>query len=190
MFAYCGNNPVSHIDNKGYFWNTIIGTVAGAVVGGISAWIMGTDVAAGMVSGAITGAISGVALDITIATGGAGLAALAAVSVVSGIGGATGSYVNQRMNGISHQNINWGMVAIDGIWGIIGGALSFGTADVGGITEKTVKQTLSQSIKAIGKQAVSDLATTSVIGIGTWYNASKLHTLRARKCEISRELTY
>ena len=157
---------MSRIDRSGYFWNTIIGTVAGAIAGGVSAWIMGTDIKAGMVSGAISGAISGAALDITIATGGAGLIALAAVSMASGVGGAAGSYVNQRMNGTDHKSIDWATVAIDGVWGAIGGALSFGVADIGGATVKTTREIISQPIKKVAKQAVSDFAATSVIALG------------------------
>ena len=190
MFAYCSNNPVSRLDNEGYFWNTLIGTAAGIIAGGVSAWIMGTDIKAGMVSGAISGAISGAALDITIATGGAGLIAFAAVSAASGVGGAAGSYVNQRMNGTAHDNIDWATVAIDGVWGAVGGALSFGVADIGGATVKTAKQIISQPAKKVAEQAVSDFATTSVIALGAWYNGSKMHTLRARKCAVNRELTY
>jgi len=69
------------------------------------------------VSGALSGAISGAAVDIAIATGGVGLVALAGVALASGAGGAASSYVNQRMNGRSHDEVDWGTVAIDGVWG-------------------------------------------------------------------------
>lgn len=132
LYAYCDNNHVVRADHAGEFWNTIIGTVAGAIVGGVSAAIMGTSIKAGLVSGAVSGGLAGAALDITIATGGTGLVALAIVSGGSGIGNAIASYTNQRMNGISHNEINWSTVVIDGLWGVVAGALSFGVADIGG----------------------------------------------------------
>ena len=180
MFTYCGNNPIVRADAGGKIWNTLIGAAAGALIGGISAAIMGTDIKAGIVSGAISGAISGAAVDITIATGGAGLVALAAVTAASGAGGAASSYVNQRMNGTSHKDVDWGTVAVDGIWGAVGGALSFGMADVGGQTVKTLRQTLAQPLKNIGKQAATDFATATVIAFGTWLNGTKMNTMRSR----------
>ena len=106
MFAYCGNNPIIREDNSGDFWNTFIGAAAGAIVGGLTAAIMGTDIKACVVSGALNGAITGAAVDIAIATGGVGIVAFAAVTVAGGVGGATSSYVNQRMNGISHKDVD------------------------------------------------------------------------------------
>jgi RHS repeat-associated protein len=180
MFAYCGNNPVSREDDGGAFWNTIIGTVAGAIVGGATAAIMGTDISAGIVSGALSGAISGAAVDIAIATGGVGLVALAGVAAASGAGGAAGSYVNQRMNGVEHKDVDWGTVIIDGAWGAVGGAVSFGMADVGGITCKTLAANLALKGKDLVVQAGSDFATAAVISSGIWLNGSKMNMLYKR----------
>ena len=131
LYAYCGNHPILRSDENGQFWNTILGTISGAIVGGVTAALSGTNVTAGILSGALSGAISGAAVDIAIATCGTGLIALAAVAGASGLGGAAGSYVSQRMNGESHNDVNWGDVVMDGVWGAIGGALSYGVADVG-----------------------------------------------------------
>ena len=185
LFAYCGNNPVSRADSNGHFWNTVIGAVAGAIVGGVSAALSGTDITAGIVSGALSGAISGAAVDIAIATGGVGLVALAGVALASGAGGAASSYVNQRMNGRSHDEVDWGTVAIDGVWGAIGGALSFGTADVGGKTCKTLAENLALKGKAFWSQAASDFATTITIAAGTWLNGTKMNLLREGKATVA-----
>ena len=131
LYAYCDNNPVMRVDSDGEFWNTVIGALSGAIIGGISAALFGTDVWAGIASGAISGGISGLALDIAIATGGTGIVAFSLVVTVSGLGSSLGSYVNQRMNGTEFEDIAWGAVVIDGVWGAIGGALSFGAADIG-----------------------------------------------------------
>ena len=185
LFAYCGNNPVSRADSNGHFWNTVIGAVAGAIVGGVSAALSGTDITAGIVSGALSGAISGAAVDIAIATGGVGLVALAGVALASGAGGAASSYVNQRMNGRSHDEVDWGTVAIDGVWGAIGGALSFGTADVGGKMCKTLAENLALKGKAFWSQAASDFATTITIAAGTWLNGTKMNLLREGNATVA-----
>ena len=177
MFAYCGNNPIIREDNSGDFWNTFIGAAAGAIVGGLTAAIMGTDIKAGVVSGALNGAITGAAVDIAIATGGVGIVAFAAVTVAGGVGGATSSYVNQRMNGISHKDVDWKTVALDGAWGAVGAALTFGAADVGGPGMQTVKEIFRQSGRKIMKQAANDLLTSTVISAGTWLNGTKMNRL-------------
>ena len=184
LFAYCGNNPVSRADSNGYFWNTVIGAVAGAIVGGVSAALSGTDITAGIVSGALSGAISGAAVDIAIATGGVGLVALAGVTLASGAGGAASSYVNQRMNGKSHDEVDWGTVAIDGVWGAVGGALSFGTADVGGKMCKSLAENLALKGKAFWRQAGSDFVTTLTIAAGTWLNGTKMNLLKEGKSTV------
>ena len=179
MFVYCGNNPVNMTDNEGQFWNTIIGAVAGAIVGGITAAIMGTDIAAGIVSGALNGAITGAAVDIAIATGGAGLVAFTLVTVVGGGGGgAVSSYVNQRMNGVSHKDVDWVSVGVDGFWGAASAALTFGVAGVGGPKAQTVKAIMKQSVRKIVKKASEDLSMSIVISAGTLLNAEKMKYLR------------
>ena len=172
-FVYCGNCPVSRTDATGTLWNTIIGTIAGALVGGITAAVTGTDIKAGMISGAISGAVTGAAVDIAIMTGGVGVAAFVVVTMFGGIGGAASSYTNQRMNGTSHKDVDWNCVIVDGIWGAVGAALTFGVADVGGPAMKTTREILKQSTHKIVKQATTDFATSVVISAGTWLNGTK-----------------
>lgn len=178
LFAYCGNNPITRVDENGHFWNTIIGAAAGALVGGITAAVMGSDIKAGVVSGAINGAITGAAVDFAIATGGAGIVAFAAVTIAGGIGGAASSYVNQRLNGKSHDEIDVGTVIMDGAWGAVGAALTFGVADVGGPQAQTLRQIFKQPVKKILNQAANDFATSFVISASTWLNATKMNYLR------------
>ena len=136
-------------------------------------------------SGALSGAISGAAVDIAIATGGVGLVAFAGVTLASGAGGAVSSYVNQRMNGTAHENVDWGTVFIDGVWGAVGGALSFGTADVGGKMCKTLAENLALKGKTRLVQAGSDFFTTLTIAAGTWLNGTKMNLLREGKATIT-----
>ena len=58
MFAYCGNNPVSRIDNGGEWWNVVIGAVVGAAISAISTAISGGSTEEILVSAAC-GAVSG-----------------------------------------------------------------------------------------------------------------------------------
>ena len=178
LYAYCDNNPIMRKDDGGEFWNTIIGAVVGATWGGLSAVLFGTDIVAGMVSGALSGAISGAALDIAIATGGVGLIALSGVVLASGVGGAAGSYVNQIMSDKTHDEVDWGEVIVDGVWGAIGGALSFGVADVGGKTCQTLAKNLALRGKAFWQQVGNDFLTTLAITFGTWLNGTKMKSLQ------------
>ena len=175
LFAYCGNNPITRVDENGHLWNTIIGAAAGALVGGITAAIMGTDIKAGVVSGAVNGAITGAMVDIAVATGGAAIPLLIGVATV---GGAGSSYLNQRMQGVSNQDINWGAVALDGMWAGVGAALSIGTAGVGTSQVQTLRQILKKPLKEIAKQAVEDFTTSTIISFGTWLNGTKMNSLR------------
>ena len=185
LFAYCGNNPVSRADSNGYFWNTFIGAVAGAIVGGVSAALSRTDITAGIVSGALSGAISGAAVDIAIATGGVGLVAFVGVTLASGAGGAASSYVNQRLNGKTHDEIDVGSVVIDGIWGAVGGALSFGTADVGGKMCRSLTENLALRGSSFWNQVGEDFSTAFTITFGTWLNGTKMNLLREGRAKIA-----
>ena len=191
LYAYCDNNPIVRYDIGGEFWNTIIGAVGGAIAGGISAAISGTDIGAGMICGAISGAVTGAAIDITIATGGAGLVALAAVSSVSGIGAGFSSYLNQRMNGVSNEDVDYEAVIVDGLWGVAGGVMSYGLADVGGVTCQTLDQVLSQSSSKIVQQATYDIATATVVSTGTSLCSVGTTSIRynqsATKCPYSKD---
>ena len=84
------------------------------------------------------------------------------------------------MNGVSHENIDWGTVAIDGAWGVIGGAISFGTADIGGKACKTLADNLALSGKEMLKQAGDDLLTDITVSTGTWLNGTKMNMLYQR----------
>ena len=45
LFAYCGNNPVAHIDTEGeLFWSVIAGAAVGAAGEIISSLISGSDI--------------------------------------------------------------------------------------------------------------------------------------------------
>ena len=72
LFAYCGNNPISRKDDKGYLWGAIVGAaIGGAVAGALISTVSylatsGNDrtfsgALAAMCSGAFSGAIGGIA---------------------------------------------------------------------------------------------------------------------------------
>ena len=89
------------------------------------------------------------------------------------------------MNGKSHNEVDWGTVAIDGVWGAVGGALSFGTADVGGKMCNSLAENLALKGKAFWSQAGSDFATTLTIAAGTWLNGTKMNLLREGKATVT-----
>lgn len=63
MFAYCGNNPISRLDNGGEFWNIVAGAVVGAVIGALSKAVCNIienkPITEGLASAAATGALGG-----------------------------------------------------------------------------------------------------------------------------------
>ncbi|ULT41738.1 DUF3482 domain-containing protein [Niabella defluvii] len=65
----------------------------------------------GIGKGALSGAVAGAVVDLTIATAGTGTAALVAAGALSG---ATGSIVDQALDG---KKISWGQVGISGALG-------------------------------------------------------------------------
>lgn len=85
-------------------------------------------------------------VDIAVAAGGAAIPLLIGVATV---GGAGSSYLNQRMQGVSNQDINWGAVALDGMWAGAGAALSIGTAGVGTSQVQTLRQILKKTLKRL-----------------------------------------
>jgi len=105
---------------------------------------------------------------------------LIAVAGASGVGGAAGSYVNQRMDGVAPEEVDWGAVAIDAAFSGVGGLISYGVADVGGPGAQTTKQILSQSGTKISNQFADDFATTTAIGLGTWLNSTKINYLNQK----------
>ena len=100
------------------------------------------------------------------------------MSLSSGIGSGVSSYVNQKISNDPDVGIDWGTVIVDGIWGTVAGALSFGMADVGGATSKTLREIISQPGREILKQAGTDILTTFVITAGTWFNGTKMNAIR------------
>lgn len=79
---------------------------------------------------------------------------------------------NQKMNG---QKIDCGTVAIDSLWGIIGGALSFGLADV----TKALKlsEILKLPLKDIAALAASDTASSITVSSGIGYSGTLYNSM-------------
>jgi len=163
LYAYCDNNPVMRLDACGKLWNTVIGAIGGAIAGGISAAIAGSDIGAGILCGAMSGAFTGLLIDAAVWTGGTGLLALALVSGLSGVGAGFTSCINQRLNG---KDIDVGTAIVDGLWGAVGGALSFGLAG-GGDSFQSLKQIFAQPAKKVVQQAAYDLTMATMVSTGT-----------------------
>ena len=67
---------------------------------------------------------------------------------------------------------------MDGVWGAIGGALSFGMADIGVKMCKNLAQNPALKGKAFWSQAGSDFATSFTISLGSSLNATKMKALQ------------
>ena len=116
LYAYCDNNPIMRTDEDGEFWNVAAGAVIGA---GISMafqmfdnYIAGNSLMDGVLLAAVGGGITG------------GLAATGAPrvaqTIVSGIVGAVCDFAAQ-IGDSRIQDVNWGQVAVSGIFGAISG---------------------------------------------------------------------
>ena len=117
LFAYCGNNPVVREDDRGGFWNFVIGAVVGAAVGGITAAISsyretGTIDAATVALSAAAGAVGGL-------IGASGIPAVGQ-AVASGFISAVTNIGNSLIAG---NEIDWVDVGIDAAIGTIGSAI-------------------------------------------------------------------
>ena len=124
----------------------------------------------GMVSGLFTGVAVGFAVELKVAS----VLVFGKATTFGGIGGALSSYVNQRMNGIKFRDLDWGAIIIDGIWGAVGTAFSYGLADVGGPKAMTFKDIMKLPGKKILKKAAEDFTYSATISFGTWLNGPKM----------------
>ena len=117
MFAYCGNNPVMRKDEGGEFWNVVAGAIIGAVVNTVVSYITATmageefsfaDAAVAFASGGITGAFAATGI------GWVGQA------LIGGAVGAVGSISNNVLEG---QDICVTSAIVNGVAGLVGGAI-------------------------------------------------------------------
>lgn len=124
LYAYCQNDPVNRSDESGYLskkWKRIIAIAAIAV--------------------AVVVAITVV----TVATGGLASPVLAGAL----IGGAVNTGISIGAQEVTSGEIDWGQVAVDGIFGMLFGAVG-GTA-IGG-----VGMSISNGVLGFGNSIVSD----------------------------------
>jgi hypothetical protein len=113
------------------------------------------------------------------------LVALAGVAAASGVGSAASSYLNQLMNEKEHDEVDFGTVVIDGLWGAIGGALSLGMAGVGGSTCQTLAQNFALRGKDLMVQIGNDFSAAVIISAATWFNGTKMSMIRDGKAILS-----
>ena len=109
LYAYCGNNPVMHVDENGTdWWHWLIGAV-----------IVVAAVALSVVT-------AGIATPISAALGGGMLGAIVGGAVAGAVGGAITSFgISIATQGISNgfTNIDWGQVGVQTAIGAISGAV-------------------------------------------------------------------
>ena len=95
LYAYCGNNPVMHVDPNGTFILSLfliclgIGLVAGAVTGGITAYnngYRGWDLVGQIALGGLTGAAVGAAVGL--------VAGMGTAAIIGGLSSVAGKFVS------------------------------------------------------------------------------------------------
>ena len=82
LYAYCGNNPVTRIDEDGESWSVVIGAVVGAIIGGVLGGLTANENNQNILIGVITGATLGATTGAIIGTGNAGMISGGLSSVV------------------------------------------------------------------------------------------------------------
>ena len=151
MFAYCNNNPVIHEDPNEEFLDTLLG----GLIGGLVAMATRTDgESAGQAfcRGAITGAIAGAALDLSIATAGAG----AAVALAA-FGGFASSAIDTAWEAANHgRKADFGEILINGATGAATNVLFMG---MGRVPKRAVGKTVKAIFQASYKNSVSGFTT-------------------------------
>ena len=93
LYSYCGNNPITRIDEQGKFWNIVAGAAIGAVVSFVGtavanvssgrAWNNG--IIGATLGGAVTGAVAGATFGTSLAVAGAIAGAFAGAFVTSAV---------------------------------------------------------------------------------------------------------
>ena len=113
LYAYCGNNPVMYTDPNGTakWWE----------------WLLGIVIIIGAV--ALSVVTAGLAAPVSAAVGGGLLGAIVGGAVAGAVGGAiTGFAFSVASQGIANgfNNINWGQVGEDTLFGALSGAFAGG----------------------------------------------------------------
>jgi hypothetical protein len=172
LYAYCGNNPVMRVDPNGNVWydprTWDWGAIAVAAVAVLS------------VGAIIVGAI-------LIGTGVG--APIGAILISAGVGGLIGGGASIVSQGITKgwENINWGQVAIDGLFGVASGAIGaspwglVATMIAGGVIGFTgsVLGDLVANNWRLSKVDWVKAAIMTVIGVGTaWLGAKGTEILK------------
>ena len=123
-----------------------------------------------MVNGFITGLTIGVSLKLKLVSA----VAYPIVTFMGGVGGAAGSYINQRMNGVAHKDIDKEAIIADALCGAFGNAVSGGVADIGNPNAMTFKSIMKLPGKKILKKAADDFMSSVTVAFGTWIDGMKM----------------
>ena len=155
LFAYCDNNPIARVDYDGRFWNTVFGTVIGGFATALTRDQTGCEsFGQAFLRGAVTGFIAGAALDISIATAGAG-AAIIIASIGGGVSSGVSSIWEDRNN---DREIDYGKAAVNTVVGAFSNTLFGAYGRVDGRSVGTTIQTITKSVVTNTARSVTNTA--------------------------------
>ena len=138
MFAYCGNNPVAREDERGKFWNVVIGATIGALISAATTAIDSytttgsIDWAAVGISAAV-GAISG-----GVAATGLGTIVQASISAAASALGSVATDIHELNQTPNSNGITWSDVGQISLRALGSAAIGFGSSIFGTAAGKAV----------------------------------------------------
>jgi hypothetical protein len=172
-YQYSANNPLMYKDPTGKFIGTLSGAAIGALVGAIDAYARGKDPLKGAIEGGVSGAIAGAAVDITLATGGAGCVLVAGAAVGGGVGSFAGDVAGQIYDNYRHKekdvskavsNVDLGKAAKQIPMGVVSGAVSGVVGVTSGRLLKSAVGTTDDVLLSASKQLESTAKTLMKMG--------------------------
>ena len=149
MFAYCGNNPVTRVDEEGDFWNIVAGAVIGGVISAVSQIVSNiVDEDAEWYDGLVLATVTGAASGALRATG-LGVCAQIAGNAAIGFVAELVSQFDDGTIGTDEGKLDLCVAAVaGGLSGFIGGK---GMRHPSGNYYKAAKTARDVAIKVFGK---------------------------------------
>ena len=149
MYAYCGNNPVSRVDDGGEFWNYVIGAAVGGVVAAVTHAVTSENANwKSIFIAGVAGATSG-----AIAASGLGMFTQAAITTgVTFAGDVSTQVVSEKKTLAGNNKVDYKKA----IWNSgLAGVTSIGGSILGSVTSVGYTTRANDTMKAAGDKLLT-----------------------------------